>query len=241
MGKFMYRRRRRLAAKRFVRLQRKYKKKRRTTVAKVNKKVNKLIRSTKTFVDTNFSNNISTIGSFYDVGLTSLVNGTGEGQRSGDKITLTSLQIKFRLSVLNGSAINADAFNNVRLILVQFPQPVLTGNPVVTLDILQYNDWNSMYKKRGNVKYKILMDKHYYMDNQGFGSGAASNPVWTPATTHQKLCNFKYKFPKGGLTITYTKTQSTVLSNDIALFMISDSSIQGHPTVNGYVRLNFQP
>lgn len=237
----MYRRRRRLAAKRFVRLQRRYKKRRRPLVRRINQKVNKLIRSTKTFFDTTFSNNITTFGSFYDVGLSGLINGTGEGERAGDKITLTSIQIKLRLSVLNTALVNSDAFNNVRLILVHLPQPVQTGNPIATLDILETNDWNSFYKKRGKIKYKILMDKIYYMDNQGFGSGAASNPIWTPVTSHQKLCNYTHKFGKGGLTITYTQNQSTVISNDLALFMISDSSIPGHPAAVGTVRMNFQP
>lgn len=239
MPQFMYRRKRRLAAKRFVRLQRKYKKKRKSKGSTLAAKVNKLINAQATWWDAYISISPSTSGGYTNIGLTDIIKGTSANQRIGDKIELKSISMKFFVSLLNGSALNADAFNNIRIILVQFPQPMTSGVGVLPSDVLETGDVLSHYKKDSKVKYKILFDSLYYLDNQGFGSGAASNPVWTPATTHQKRCFKDIKFPKG-LSVTYNSS-NVVVANDVQLLMVSDSSLTPHPNVQGRIRLNFQP
>lgn len=225
---------------RFFNKKRKYKsrrprKKKSSTLAKTNRsKINKLISADKTFLDSQYSESITNAGSFINVGLTSIATGTGEGEKQGDKIVVKSLQMRLRFSVLNSSLVDSDAFNNLRVILVQFPQPNLTGSPITATDILEVSNWNSFYKKRGNIQYKILMDKKIYLDNQQLGG----TPRWQPITAHQRYCDVNFKFPKG-ITVTYVPTQSTVIKNDLKLFVISDSAIPGHPTMDGYMRLNF--
>ncbi|AXH73609.1 MAG: coat protein [Cressdnaviricota sp.] len=225
---------------RFFNKKRKYKsrrprKKKSSTLAKTNRsKINKLISADKTFLDSQYSESITNTGSFINVGLTSIATGTGEGEKQGDKIVVKSLQMRLRFSVLNSSLVDSDAFNNIRVILVQFPQPNLTGSPVTATDVLEVSNWNSFYKKRGNIQYKILMDKKIYLDNQQLGG----TPRWNSNTIHQRYCDVNFRFPKG-ITVTYVPTQSTVIKNDLKLFVISDSAIPGHPTMDGYMRLNF--
>lgn len=229
---------------RFFNKKRKYKsrrprKKKSSTLAKTNRsKINKLISADKTFLDSQYSESITTAGSFINVGLTSIATGTGEGEKQGDKIVVKSLQMRLRFSVLNSSVINADAFNNIRVILVQFPQPNLTGSPVTATDVLEVSNWNSFYKKRGNIQYKILMDKKIYLDNQQLPGSGAGSTRWNAITPHQRYCDVNFRFTKG-ITVTYVPTQSTVIKNDLKLFLISDSAIPGHPTMDGYMRLNF--
>lgn len=240
-GRFMYRTRRRRTAKRMVQLQRKYVKKRnmRSIVRKNTRKINKLMNSEITFKDTIYNANISSAGSFLQVGLQTIAQGDEEGQRQGDKITIKSLSFKVRFSVINGTVVNADGFNNVRMIVVKIPQPN-TNSPLLVTDILQVQNWQSHYKKKSDVKYHILHDKTYYMDNQGFGTGASSDPKWQPVKSHQAVCNLKLNFPKG-LDVTYNAGTSVVFQNDVRLFLLSDSAVPGHPTITGYLRMIYLP
>lgn len=209
------------------------------TVKSNRRKINKLMNSEITFLDTTYNANISSSGLFLQTGLQQIPQGDEEGQRQGDKITVKSLNFKVRFSVINGSVINADGFNNVRMIVVKIPQPN-TNSPLLVTDILQTQNWQSHYKKKSDVKFQILHDKVYYMDNQGFGTGASSDPKWQPVKSHQAVCNLKLKFPKG-IDITYNNGTQVVFQNDIRLFLLSDSAVAGHPTINGYLRLTFLP
>lgn len=210
------------------------------SIVKTNRrKINKLMNSEITFKDTIFNANISSSGLFLTTGLQSISQGDEEGQRQGDKITIKSFNFKGRFSVINGTVINADGFNNVRMIVVKIPQPN-TNAPLLVTDILQVQHWQSHYKKKSDVKYQILLDKTYYMDNQGFGTGASSDPKWQPVRPHQAVCNFKLKFPKG-LDITYQAGQNVVFQNDVRVFLLSDSAAPGHPVINGYLRTTFLP
>ena len=240
MTRYMYGRRRN-AAKKFVKLQRRYKKRRNIkSLARSNRrKINKLMNSEITYKDTIFNANVSSSGLFLTTGLQSLSQGDEEGQRQGDKITVKSFNFKGRFSVINGSVINADGFNNVRMIVVKIPQPN-TNSPLLVTDILQVQNWQSHYKKKSDVKFQILLDKTYYMDNQGFGTGASSDPKWQPVKNHQAICNFKLTFPKG-LDVTYQAGTNVVFQNDVRVFLLSDSAAPGHPVINGYLRTTFLP
>lgn len=239
MARFMYRRRRRLAAKRIVKIQRKYKKRRKTQGTSLVAKVNKLINAQATWWDAYVSVSPSTSGGYTAIGLNDIIKGTNAQQRIGDKIELKSISMKFFVSLLNGVAVNADAFNNVRILLVHFPQPLTSGVGVLPGDVLETGDVLSHYKKDSKVKYRILFDSLYYLDNQGFGTGASSNPKWQPATRHQVRCFKDIKFPKG-LSITYNNS-NVITANEVQLLMVSDSSITPHPNVSGRIRLNFMP
>lgn len=220
------------------RIQRAY---RSSRLAKQNrKKINKLIGTTRTFFDKNIGMDVSTIGTYYPIGLEDFAQGDGEGNRQGDKVVIKSIQLQLYLSLKNTLVLNDDAFNNIRLILVKFECPPQGPTPVSTTDILQYDSWFSLYRKRPKIHYQILMDKTYYLDNQEFGTGSASNPKWQPVAKHQATCKHVIKFPKG-LTVTFDPGSSLVIKNSLALFAISDSVIQGHPGVSGWCRMNFLP
>ncbi|AXH73488.1 MAG: putative coat protein [Cressdnaviricota sp.] len=215
-----------------------------SALARSNKRaIMKLTGSSQTFYDKNMGFDISTTGVFHKIGLQDLAQGDGEGNRQGDKVTIKSIQLRLYLSVLNTSVpilLNDDAFNNVRLILIQLECPPIAGALFQTTDVLQYDTWFSLYRKRPDVHYKVLMDKTYYMDNQGFGTGQASNPKWQPVSKHQAVCDQLITFPKG-LEVTFAASSAQVIKNDLVLLAISDSSVTGHPGLSGWCRLNLLP
>jgi hypothetical protein len=224
-------------------IQRRFKRSRRkpSALARSNKRaLMKLTGATQTYYDKNMGFDVSNTGVFHKIGLQDLSQGDGEGNRQGDKITIKSIQLRLYLSVLNTTLLNDDAFNNVRLVLIQLECPPIAGALFQTTDVLQYDSWFSLYRKRPDVHYKVLMDKTYYMDNQGFKTGEASSPVWQPVSKHQAKCDTLITFPKG-LEVTFAASSATVIKNDLVLLAISDSAVTGHPGVSGWCRLNLLP
>lgn len=234
MPQFMYRTRRRRTAKNFVKMQRRFKKKR-NKQATLNKKVYKLINASKTYKDMYLNIAPSASGFIQDLGLVTIIEGTGTGDRQGEKIELKSINIKTFCYVLNTALANADAYNNVRIILFSLPQPVVAGVGLNVTDIIQDLDVLSHYKKDSPVKYTIHHDVLYYLDNQQLGG----TPRWNSNVTHQKRYFKKLNFP-AGLPVTYN-SGGDVIKNNVMMLAISDSGIVPHPTIEGRIRLVFQP
>lgn len=233
MPQFMYRTRRRRTAKKFVKLQRRFKKRRKQN--NINKKVYKLINAQKTFQDMYLNIAPSASGLIQDLGLVTIIEGTATGNRQGDKIELKSINIKTFCYVLNTALANADAYNNIRIILFSIPQPVVAGVGLNVTDIIQDLDVLSHYKKDSPVKFKILHDVLYYLDNQQLGG----TPRWNSNVTHQKRYFKKLNFPTG-LPVTYNTT-GDVIKNNVMMLAISDSGLVPHPIIEGRIRLTFQP
>lgn len=229
--RYMYGRRRK-AAKKFVRLQRRYKAKRKQKNFK--SKVYKLINAQQTYLDYYLNISPSSSGVINELGLLNIIEGTGVSQRQGDKIELKSISIRTFCYVLNTALANADGYNNLRIILFSLPQPITAGIGVQVNDILQDLDVLSHYKKDSKIKYKIHHDILYYLDNQGLGGGN-----WQPAIPHQKRYFKKLMFP-AGLPVTYNSA-GDIIKNDMLMLAISDSSVAPHPNIQGRVRLIFQP
>lgn len=237
MPRFMYRRRRRLAAKKFVRLQRKFKKRRKQST--INKKVYKLINAQKTFTDVYLNIAPSASGIIQDLGLVTIIEGTAVGNRQGDKIELKSINIKTFCYVLNTALLNADAYNNIRIILFSIPQPIVAGVGLNVTDIIQNLDVLSHYRKDSPVKYKIHHDVLYYIDNQQLPGSGAGTTRWNAVAPHQKRYFKKLNFPTG-LPITYNPA-GDVIKNNVLMLAISDSGLTPHPIIEGRIRLTFQP
>lgn len=228
----MYRTRRRRAAKRFVKLQRRWRKRRTlaTRVNKLSKKVNK-------DVEHRWQDNITYTeavpgagGSGVQIGLDTIAT-TPSGpllndDRLGNTITLQSFYLK-------GQLIEADPSHNFcRLILAEV---VSLQQIVVLADILQPDVASgnptlySPYKKESTIKYKILLDKFYKLQPVAAGS------------VYPFLVNvdLSYKW-KNGLKITYNQAaaQQPIYKN-VMLFLLSDSQVLPHPQFRGARRLQW--
>lgn len=214
-------------------------KRKNNVIMRVNTKVNKLLNAQSTWYDSDLATTVSTTGHIQPIGLLDITKGTNSGQRLGDKIELKSISFKLQLDVINTSIANGDVFNQIRMLIVQFPQPLTSGIGIEVGDILQTSDIKSHYKKDSKIKYKILHDQLFYMDNQGFGTGASSNPKWQPQKCHLKNFDKKFKFPDG-INVVYN-AGGVIINNDIQLVLVSDSTIALHPRIYGHIRHVFLP
>lgn len=145
--------------------------------------------------------------------------------RLGMKITLKKLYLK-------GQIVQADSHNFCRCILVQ---TMSLNQLVVPADILEPYPTTgqptiySPYRKQSAVKYKILLDKFYKLQEQAAGS------------VYPFLCNFdmSYTWSKG-LTVTYNQdAASAPIYTNVVLLLISDSQAITHPQARGAKRLSW--
>lgn len=137
-----------------------------TTIAKVNKKVNRLInKQEKKFIDTIVTYSpVTTTASHNNLSIPSIAEGSTANEREGQKITLKSIQIKGQMEV--GYGTNPDNFNQMRIILVKYMTHGST--PIPMNQILQQYDpatyasetqMQSVYRKNSTFRYKVLYDK----------------------------------------------------------------------------------
>lgn len=227
----MYRTRRRRAAKRFVALQRKWRKYRRhsaplrTQVKRLRKQVNKDIEH-RWQDDINFTFSVPAAGGLVQpLGTELIAQGDDVADRTGNKINLKSVYIR-------GQLIVSDSHNFVRLLLVKV---VSLNQIVIASDILQPDATTgnptlySPFRKESRLKFTVLKDKFYKLQEIAAGS------------VYPFLLNvdMSYKWKKG-LTITYDQVGNSVpIYANIYLIGISDSQIVTHPTFRGSKRLTW--
>lgn len=233
MPRFVFKRGRnpRRNARRIIKLQRKWKRRRPTLnrqVQRLKKKVNKDIEHR--WLDTiNYSFSIpGGGGSIEPLGMELISTTPTAGlndDRLGNKITLKSIYIK-------GQVITADTHNFMRLILVK---TISLNQIVIASDILQPDAGTSNptiyspYRKESRIKYQVLLDKMYKTQQQAAGS------------VYPFLLNvdMSYKFKKG-LTITYNQAGASVpIYNNVYLLCLSDSALPTHPQFRGAKRITW--
>jgi hypothetical protein len=159
-------------------------------------------------------------GAFITV-LLPVVQGTSNGQRTGDEIYLN--RIEFRSTMYYGDP----AGNVIRLIMLQ-----VIGTPVGLLltDILSpgssgFIDVNSFYIPFANGKrFKILYDEKHIMIPSGNNSTVSCNKSWKPA---KEMISF---YPGGA----FVETGQTLM------LVISDSGILPNPALDYVFRLHYK-
>lgn len=208
----------------------------RTTIATVNRKVNSLIKKQeKKYADAILNyNGVDNTGAVNLLNINNILEGVGDTDRIGQKITLKSINIKGQLVVGHGVAF--DDFNQMRIMLVKYMTHGSTIPPISA--ILQYHDpatysnevqMNSVYKKNSTFKFKILYDKVHLL---GYKLGHnASTHTYTP-----KRFKISCKVTNGDL-------HYTDLANptgwSYALMYFSDSAAVSNPSISFVSRVTF--
>lgn len=174
----------------------------------------------KVFDNTVGSTGISSGGSLYGP-LTAPIQGTGDSQRVGDRITLKKMT--FREAMVYG-----DGTNHLRLIIFQWYQNSAVAAPLLT-DILQttgnpicssINDTNMDGKK-----FKVLHDKVYNLTQNG-ANGASFSQI---KLYGRRIARKAIQFNPG----------ATSGFNHIYMYAISDSAAVPNPSVTHFSRCEY--
>lgn len=189
-------------------------------LAKTQSRVSKIAKLTSVAVrysDTPFSTGVSTVGVFQLIN--GLFIGDTDGTRDGTIVEIKSIHIRGAVTV-------GDAFNNVRIILLQDKQPN-TGAPSVTTVLSTGGDPSANPNWLNRSRYKFLADRNVVLSNTGNQIARWSMHVY-------KKIVVKYNNTNNG-------DITDILKNSIYLLMISDSGAVPNPTVYGNIRMVFQP
>lgn len=178
-----------------------------------------------------------------------IADGSERDERLGNKIVVRSLNLKFKVNYATGSVLStSDQFNRVRMIVFVIKDINVTTPPGIT-DILQTNEVDSFYKKDSEVKYTILYDQLWNLQNPEWTvkTGAGDTPPSTIIGCQScvyppfKSVSTKINFPKG-LPLHYKgAATSQPILNSIGIALISDSSAIGHPYIDMNSRLVYDP
>lgn len=190
---------------------------------KIKKEVSKqiAISSEKKYYDRIF-NNTSLLNTGQTINLlATIARGTSANERVGDKINITSVQLRGEFEV-------GDATNTVRMIVFQWYKDPNAAFNVVTdvLDNAAVSGGNgvfSPYNYNSSGTYQVLYDKIYRLDNQGPQSA---------------IFDFKIKkIPKRK--VTFLNASNQPIDNSIIVLFISDSGATPNPTFNFVSRVYF--
>nr|QGF19360.1 hypothetical protein [Antarctic circular DNA molecule] len=149
-------------------------------------------------------------------GLTTPVQGTGDGQRVGDKVTILSLTIKFDI-------IGADTTNACRVIIFRWGMPTVP----VPADVFQtagvVTTYNSLpnYDRVGQKQLRVLYDRTF--STTANGTNAYSRRI---------------RIGKNAGPLEFNNGAITGTGLIYGLF-ISDSQIAPHPSLSWYSRLTY--
>ncbi len=109
--------------------------------------------------------------------------GTGEAQRIGDKVDLSSIQLDYWITAKSSLTLTAFSNNLIRFIVAWFPGVGQgTATDIDIRNVLEANNVQSFYKRNGQVNYKVLHDKTYEQEYAGIADA-------TPLTAVAPLAN----------------------------------------------------
>lgn len=186
-----------------------------TTVAKLAKKVESLIKQDEVkYQDINYGSTVSSIGTFEL--LNGITQGDGAGNREGLSITMKSVQV-------SGNFVVQDAYNELRAMLVLDTES--HGSTPTLADLLEYtgSPVNSMISRVNRQRFVVLAQKIVTVD------------------TNRPNVRFNL-FRKLNHNVEYNATGNTAVSiqkGTLWLVMVSDSSVSSHPAIAVYSRLRY--
>lgn len=154
-----------------------------------------------------------------------VANGTGEGQRIGNKITLKGVQLRMVFTP-------GDQYNVLRVLLVTPKRSFASGSTGAFIQQLLSNTASSATQLIAPVDtdlFKVYLDKQYWIRKLPVDGSTSSQ------TDQLKILK---KFVKFNKKIYWDISNPTNPSQDVFLVAISDSSVAANPgTIMAHVRL----
>lgn len=157
--------------------------------------------------------------------------GTGEAQRIGDKVELTSIQIDYFLNPVPLLLAAAGSNNLIRFIVAWFPGVgEATATDIDIRNVLESNNAQSFYRRNGQVNYKVLHDKTYEMEFAALDN-TPNNLAPLANTCHHHRCLIPLKKKA-----TYSDAAGTVIKGTLVYYCFATPNVAG--TASAQVRVS---
>jgi len=166
--------------------------------------------------------------------LTPIAHGTGNGQRVGDSIIITGLDIDISSNYpFSSSVFTQDYWVNLRFVLFKWKvstQLAVPTYPVIIQSISSYGTLSPFnWEDRSN--YKVIIDYKFYLT--GFFNSSTSNTVPTDSSVNKRRWSLRNLNNK----IIFDATSSGI--NHFYTLIYSDSGTTPHPNVQTMVRVYY--
>lgn len=176
---------------------------------------------------------INSSGNEFALAASNIVQGTGDTERIGNKITAKSLHLRWQLKIGESSVVPNDAYNQIRLMVIKYETDDPSIAPSATDFLENLNVLNpeevmvSPYKRDSNYQFNIMYDKihNLYWGNNSGGTGGAP-----------RLKNGVLKFKLRDKNIRYA---SMGPKTKIILLAISDSGATPSPNLAFHSRFYY--
>ncbi len=160
-----------------------------------------------------------------------VVQGIGENQRIGRKITIRSINWRFSISKAEGDGV-ADPTNPDVVRLIVYLDKQANGATAAPTDILETANYQSFNNLANKGRFRTLMDRKYDMNSpSGAGDGVASD--WAGVVVSDdwfKKVNIPIEFDAAAGAI------GSVKSNNIGVLLIS---LSNQSTFDSKMRIRF--
>lgn len=166
-----------------------------------------------------------------------VAQGDTDTTRDGDRLMWAG-HIDLSLEVTNGQGSLGDVTNMIRVVLFQWvPISVPTAGDVFLAGPSGVADCFSHYNHDQRQQFKILFDRLFKTAGSSYFNGTFESP--TTAITSTGVKRFKVSLAKANKQSQYAGG-STVGTNKIYMFYVSDSSAVTHPTLAYSTKIVFR-
>ena len=153
------------------------------------------------------------------ISFNNIVQGTGQSQRIGRKITIRSLHSRFRFFLNPVSATPPDVVQSDTVRLIWYVDKQMNGSPASVSDILASPDYQSDYNLSNKSRFRILKDVTYTLNPTGITENTTSGTQKTAEMSVNKEFKMTMNLP-----IEFSGTMGTnseIRSNNIGAVTIS--------------------
>lgn len=191
----------------------------------------------KKFLDVSVSSALATNGSILNSGsICNVVQGAGESNRIGRKVTLKKIMFKYSVACPALSWTSSKTYDVVRVIIYHDKQA--NGATAAVTDILETDTYHSFNNLANKGRFKILYDKLHTLAPMSvwYDTGGTANKINGYIVEDSFFKNIEIPIEFSGA----TGAIGEIASNNIGLLVLTLDGTDMQTQMEGQVRLRFE-
>ena len=180
------------------------------------------------------------------------VQGEGDTDRIGDKISLKTIQLRYALNLENGAVFSADRYNRVRVLMFWDTMPYEVASVSAGQVALNYPEWNMLLQsiKVGQVdkpelaclstkdhdmknRFQFIYDETHTLTSNGNTSALIGLGGRSVLGVHKFFKQYQ------GRLVSYRGGGTIPMNRQLYLAFISDSQAEAHPLADYFVKVQY--